>query len=62
MAGSFGFIGCGSGLDEDPDAAANAAKEPKIDPAEDAEDFDPDVDESKEGLAVPTKDDDDDDE
>ena len=61
MAGSLGFIGCG-GIDEDPDVAEKAAKEPKIDPAEEEEDFDPDVDESKEGLSVPTKDDDDDDE
>ena len=26
MAGSLGFVGCG-GIDEDPDAAANEAKE-----------------------------------
>ena len=57
MASSLGFIGCGS--DEDPDAAANAAKEPKIDPAEEAEDFEPEVDESKEsGGLVPENDDD----
>ena len=27
-AGSLGFIGCGGGIEEDPDAAANSAKEP----------------------------------
>lgn len=28
MVGSFGFIGCGGAIKDDPDAAANAAKEP----------------------------------
>ena len=59
MAGSLGFIGCGTG--EDPNAAANEAKEPKIDPAEEAEDFEPEIDESKESGGLAPKDDDDDD-
>ena len=38
-AGSLGFIGCG-GVDEDPDAAANEAKEAKIKPGDEEEEND----------------------
>ena len=40
MAGSLGFIGCSGGIEEDPDAAANAAKE-VVNPNDDVEE-DPD--------------------
>ena len=51
MAGSLGFIGCGSGIEEDPDAAANAAKE-VVNPNDDVEE-DPDAaDAGEEGITV----------
>ena len=64
MAGSLGFIGCSGGIEEDPDAAANAAKEVK-NPNDDIEE-DPDAaDAGEEGInagATGATDDDDDDE
>ena len=59
MAGPLGFIGCG-GIDEDPDAAANEAKEAKPNPGDD--DPDAEDDESGEEKFTPkSKDDPDDD-
>jgi len=51
MAGSLGFIGCSGGIEEDPDAAANAAKE-VVNPNDDVEE-DPDAaDAGEEGIGA----------
>ena len=51
MAGSLGFIGCSGGIEDDPDAAANAAKE-VINPNDDIEE-DPDAaDAGEEGIGA----------
>ena len=56
MAGSLGFIGCSGGIEDDPDAAANAAKE-VVNPNDDV-DEDPDAqDAGEEGIDVPSDDD-----
>ena len=48
-AGSLGFIGCSGGIEEDPDAAANASKE-VVNPNDDIEE-DPDTqDAGEEGI------------
>jgi hypothetical protein len=50
MAGSLGFIGCSGGIEEDPDAAANASKE-VVNPNDDVEE-DPDAQgEGEEGIS-----------
>ena len=59
MAGSLGFIGCSGGIEEDPDAGANASKE-IVNPNDDIEE-DPDAQgEGEEGISGATDDDDDD--
>ena len=61
MAGSLGFIGCSGGIEEDPDAGANASKE-VVNPNDDLED-DPDAQgEGEEGIAAGGAGGDDDDE
>ncbi|MDP7011554.1 MAG: hypothetical protein QF685_09255 [Verrucomicrobiota bacterium] len=60
MAGSFGFVGCSGEVAEDPDAAANAAKE--IDTTSDTDDPDKDANDGEgdgEKAFAPKKDPDD---